>query len=1000
MKHPKLNRLLRRVLTLALSAAALSGAAGWRALAPAAEAVDLQIDGSGFTNPRITTGYMYHWRRGMPPNEQKAEEFLASGGEPVKYPILMTWDGKYYLNTGTSFANRFTERYTKKELIEQYLVGGGTLSSSDLNRSQALLAGYEELNETRDGDGYRIKMDKSGLLANVFFYQDLKTNGETVCMDVGMPTVPYVVPARRSFEREYILGTPRVAGGALDYDENWLTPQVYCWTAAWNGSEERDWGLGALHMDAKTLLSSKVVYNYDPAQATSNPAGEASYTNPITMDYLRDEMLRLNPALAADTQFASDFKFGPNEQKFTLRNATWDIWNGGDAESRDYVVYGHSGLYAYMITERGFNVASWERDGKLLNRAQQQMFHDKGKLVVEDADGGYEYNNSKYKFEFFYAEPVITSFMQTSFTVQKGQVVSLDGPIVIGPGCVVTVEDGGVLSCSGWIINNGQILVKPGGTMLVQEQKTAADHAYGVVNSYGADSDSASGRIACDGTMIVMRDCKVVGGGLYGLQLGEGAQVVNYGQVIAENLDVYARNTIENRGGDSAVFAGWGLTDSGYELTLNQITEQTWSGKGTVQKTALVKMPQGAVYGAGADRVYVNTGLPAGGVSLLPMNSTVTVERAAAPRRGYVTGFVASIAIAEDAPVEALPDTIPIYYDQSYDVYYVEAGGTVYHYDAAVGRWVYIAPDGSHSIYDYGLRPTDSGYDYHGQLPSDYVLSDGRIAYPSGTEPAAQQEGLHYDVHQRVFWFEADSGSDAPYYYWEQALQRWVYVDQHNKYLLGDAALSPPPDLSADYISSSMWQDVPSGFQRYSAGMQESTGETAAYDPSEAPKVQYDPNSYPYYYILYDNGYGEGVQKYWWDENNKVFSLVGDRGFYGRTVDPEKADLNGFTLPGYLVPQTAPIQAPAETPPPTGSDGVYKPDPFFYDSVYGFVYFEYGGKVYYNEPRTDNWVYVSEHGDLEPFAQPVDSSVLPKATIKSMPKGTRFYYYGKLITVP
>ena len=104
-------------------------------------------------------------------------------------------------------------------------------------------------------------------------------------------------------------------------------------------------------------------------------------------------------------------------------------------------------------------------------------------------------------------------------------------------------------------------------------------------------------------------------------------------------------------------------------------------------------------------------------------------------------------------------------------------------------------------------------------------------------------------------------------------------------------------------------------------------------------------------------------------------------------------DLNGHTLPRTAAaPEPTPAPAPAD-------DGPYKPEQFCYDPVYGFVYFEYGGKVYYNDPGTDNWINVTVRGEREPFPQPVDSSVLPTAAVRNMPNGTHFYFNGRFMTV-
>lgn len=259
--------------------------------------------------------------------------------------------------------------------------------------------------------------------------------------------------------------------------------------------------------------------------------------------------------------------------------------------------------------------------------------YTRGDALKYDSEGTTDetaYKNAEpgTTFKIYYAEKREVSFIQTSFRVQKGQVTNLDGPIVIGPNCTVTVEDGGMLSVSGWVVNNGEILVKPGGTLMVQEHEVETEEGkqYGAITTLEDDAGKASGRIACDGTMIIMPNCKVQCGGKYGLSFGESAQCINYGAIIAENLDVYRDHTIEMRGGDSRVFAGYGCTSSGYILSRVAITGTTYPDQGTTEKVAVVRLAKDAAYGEGASRVYYNTG-----------HSGLTTTKDMANRKGSVS---------------------------------------------------------------------------------------------------------------------------------------------------------------------------------------------------------------------------------------------------------------------------------------------------------------------------------------------------------------------------
>ena len=111
----KLRLLIRRATALLLTAAALLGL-GWRpALAPAAEAADVTIDTSKFIDPNDskTTGYIYYWRSGAPTVDWTLQKLEEDGLEPnfKNYPVLLTWDNKYYLYIDQNFVDTFEDRY-------------------------------------------------------------------------------------------------------------------------------------------------------------------------------------------------------------------------------------------------------------------------------------------------------------------------------------------------------------------------------------------------------------------------------------------------------------------------------------------------------------------------------------------------------------------------------------------------------------------------------------------------------------------------------------------------------------------------------------------------------------------------------------------------------------------------------------------------------------------------------------------------------------------------
>ena len=137
--------------------------------------------------------------------------------------------------------------------------------------------------------------------------------------------------------------------------------------------------------------------------------------------------------------------------------------------------------------------------------------------------------------------------INTDYTVQKGQMLNLDGDIRIGDGKTITVEEGAVLSINGNIFNNGHIYNK-GGTILVQSN--------GCIQSYLPKDKNDYGGIGLDGGDLVIRAGGRVMTGVTkyddrwgnGLKLQNGAAIVNQGTLITSgNVNVNSGSTLENR---------------------------------------------------------------------------------------------------------------------------------------------------------------------------------------------------------------------------------------------------------------------------------------------------------------------------------------------------------------------------------------------------------------------------------------------------------------------
>ena len=551
----KLKRLLSLALAFVLSAAALAGTAGIPA-----EAYDSVIDTSGFHIPEPNNCYLYHWKPGLPP---APKDFST-----VRYPLLITWKDQYFLCTDDSFAQTINYRFTD-EGVKKLRKATAYYSTIDV------FAGSEGWS---DRDEQKFSMGKNALLSTLSFYQSFKNKGHGVTFDFMLPEIPYVCYNGWNY---YALGVPQKEGSvAFDQEYNWLVAQ----RTHWDGKNIS--GLNVRHFSPEQFL------DYDWSMPSDMPSADGrvpsgDYTS-VAVDLL-------------DVQNTASGNEEVNPDIFKL----WRFWSRSFQEGKAEDVAFHSdGTIAIGHSKDGKKLS--KDDLRTLLRRSSMTFEYDGSKFIAISGEGYV-NHDGNIFQVYYGEPEIVSIHHDSFTVAKGQVVNLDGPIIIGTDCTVTVEDGGVLSCSGWVINAGEILIKPGGTLLVQERETkTGDWSYGAITNMGVNPGARCGRIACDGKMIVMRDCKVCGAGLYGLEFGEGAQVVNYGQIISENLCCKSDYTIENRGPDSAVYAGWGAVDGGYDLTKDRVYGSNFSGKGTVEVVSAVYLPANAVYGEGAGRVYIN----------------------------------------------------------------------------------------------------------------------------------------------------------------------------------------------------------------------------------------------------------------------------------------------------------------------------------------------------------------------------------------------------------
>ena len=830
MKHP--SHSLRRALTILLVVILLAGPLGSPASRVRADD-EFTIDGTAFTEPEYDTAIMYFWHKGIPSVTKDKQ------GNYIKYPVLITWKDQYYLCTDANFKNELNETHTKQEKkndhFKFYGIGIGYIGSDNFSFDD-----YDRVwGDTDYYMRYLYDTADSSLLAKLGMdVTTLRTLGEAVSMTA--PNLPYLVPTDPSKD-QYAIGLNEKQFG----ENHWLIGSTRTW----------EW------VDTDIL-------DFDNWQG-----GEVQWE--LDYEYWDPEQF-LN----------KDYTYSENRTMYDVDTTKYYAYSEG-ADQHYWTVKADSGGKYHFWTTGENEIASWERItgsyGKDNNRQRMRgWFHanDVGRmsLYYKGSQIGVSAETVHYKdwkdrnctvsntdgYTVYYADPNIVSFYRQSFTVEKGQVINLDGPLVLDNSCTVTVKDGGVLACSGWVINNGQINVEPGGMIILQERDTATgDHQYGCISSVNVKAGTGSGRIACDGTIIVNRDCKLTCAGCYGLKLGSAAQVVNYGQIIAENLEVYTDHIIENRGDTSAVFAGWGVTDSGYALSRSKISGQSYNAKGNREDVAIVSAPKDAVYGEGAARFYVN---PAGKVTYKQPEK----------KKGYVSGYTASISGSSYVEPEAAYPEIPIYYDSMYDATFIQIGNTIFAYDWLSDRWVNTEDGINMTIYDYRM-PSGAEEYLDGELPEGYILPNGLVV----GEAFNRNKNLRYDRRAFRYWFAED---DVVYVY-EPSLQLYIHViPGTDTYYRHHGLLPAPPTYDTEYISSDMYGNLPEDTELYRHDMQE------VQDPANRPKVMKDGNRY---YVEVDG------QRYYWNSREMLF-LPEDPMGYGSLNDGisiSAVDVNGYILP-------------------------------------------------------------------------------------------------------
>ncbi|MBQ6260578.1 MAG: hypothetical protein IJK59_04950 [Firmicutes bacterium] len=730
---------------------------------------EFNIDSSGFKDPTITKSMVYYWHKGVPPIRPDAKH--------TAYPVLLVWDDKYYLLADSNFQDMLkngeqTHRIARRWEDLPYQTRESDWSNKlDIPRDK----GTES---SPAGMFHRVRRYPMKETARVdqldFDFESVKNGGTAVSLS--LPPLPrfiavyeptdipkgYVwgggLASRLELRKEaddrftdwtqsYLgIGRTEKQYGEVQGQVGYYAIQVpyadyesgYAWLTG-------DYSFHVDYDEFDQFFGTKAVQTasfdwylgIESPVATSNVASGSDRSLGGTVANWTDPNWRMKP-------FASGSKDVLPDKNITLRRRSWLAFQTTDGK-----------YHLQTNSNYGFYVESYYPDQDRANIQNHvrymdlyadmiSLMHSRSNLATAAGNGfsadHYLDNtlNNSYDigFDIYYAEPVPMSFIQTSFTVQDGQVSSLDGPIVIGSNATIYVKDGGVLSVSGWVINNGTIVVEPGGTLLVQELETDNDslsEGYGVLAPM-QEPGAEGGRIVCDGTMIVMPDCKVVGGGKTGIIFSEGAHCVNYGAIISENFEVYQDHTIENRK-DGRVFVGVGLEGGGLQLVSSRITGQDYPGMSIREDTAAARIAKDGIYGN--DNIFM-------------ISSSHSIDTDMANRTGHR---------GEQIHYEDDARSSVVYYDKIIEVYWFESSidGRIYYFDKDLQRYVFVNDSGDVSYFKGNAPvPSSSDTEYNAKsLPDGYRTRSGVIGPNSGRDAATDYENntVYYDPELKVYYF-------------------------------------------------------------------------------------------------------------------------------------------------------------------------------------------------------------------------------------------------------
>ena len=207
-------------------------------------------------------------------------------------------------------------------------------------------------------------------------------------------------------------------------------------------------------------------------------------------------------------------------------------------------------------------------------------------------------DNDLKKFALYKRTALRMSALDGDLTVKSGAPMQTQNNLYVRSGKTITVEDGAVLTVRGVLYLDGQIKVKKGGTLILQNG--ACIQPLGRVN--GATGESPSDSITLEGGNLILLSGSRLLTGVFGrgLQTSGGASVLNCGTIIQASSARWDGLSLENRANGMLV-TGWTI-DSSY---LVSFYESSVSSSGWFKGS---KARWGVSVSLGSDSAAVNEG--------------------------------------------------------------------------------------------------------------------------------------------------------------------------------------------------------------------------------------------------------------------------------------------------------------------------------------------------------------------------------------------------------